>query len=514
MSDWVRKEKRVQDRNNRLSGKGITSGGLFQGLVDTTSGEQQSAKLTYSGGISDIPLPMPFESSSSWIRSIPDTGAAALLSYRSDTQEPTFVRYLNDEPTKRLSGYSGGKNLYKPLLPGEHEIHSSGNAQSYYGQRPILEQRGGIIRSWLDQDKAESGQKAPLHVRQLHGHESNIVGDEERLGVVRRPQELNFANATLLGSMTSSNFYDYPYPDFSLPGGVPAAFGLLSEVIGAASELASSVTGTYKIRPFAKEYLRVIKNDIHVGAGPAKVFLPPTYLVDIREGQVFDDEGEQVTGEGGAYLRAKHEYFTTLTDSTKMEIDDLGNVVWSLSLGATDGWVTKVPFGAWKLDANLGIDMKTLTSISMSSTLGTDISATTDITLNSTLNTAIAAGLNYEESANGTHDTSSKMDMSVKTEMNYTNETQLVYEAKAGVKMALNAPQVEIGSSPSEPTVMGQQLSTWLQTLCDLFTNNAANVGIGNMGAPVPLNPAITSGVASLAAQIQLLTSKTITVTA
>lgn len=514
MGDWIQKEKRMRDRQNRLSGRGVTSGGLFQGLVDTTSGEHQSAKLTYSGGTSDIPLPMPFESSDSWIRSIPNSGAAALLSYRSDTQEATFVRYLNDEPSSRLAAYGRGFNLYKPLLPGEHEIHSSGNAQSYYGQRPILEQRGGIIRSWLDQDKAESGQKAPIHVRQMHGHESNLVGDEERLGVVRRPQELNFANAALLGTMTSSNFYDYPYPDFSLPGGVPAAFGLLSEVIGAASELASTVTGTYKIRPFGKEYLRVIKNDIHVGAGPAKVFLPPTYLVDIREGQVFDDAGEQVIGEGGAYLRAKHEYFTTLTDSTKMEIDDLGNVVWSLSLGATDGWVTKVPFGAWKLDANLGIEMSTLTSTTMSSMLSTDISATTDVTLNSTLNTAIAAGLNFEVTANGTWDGTSKMDMSLKSNMNLNTEAAMVYEAKGGIKMVLNAPQVEIGSSPSEPTVMGQQLSTWLQTLCDLFTNNAANVGIGNMGAPVPLNPAVVSGIASLAAQIQLLTSKTITVSA
>lgn len=258
----------------------------------------------------------------------------------------------------------------------------------------------------------------------------------------------------------------------------------------------------------------MIKNDIHVGAGPAKVFLPPTYLVDIREGQVFDDAGEQVIGEGGAYLRAKHEYFTTLTDSTKMEIDDLGNVVWSLSLGATDGWVTKVPFGAWKLDANLGIEMSTLTSTTMSSMLSTDISATTDVTLNSTLNTAIAAGLNFEVTANGTWDGTSKMDMSLKSNMNLNTEAAMVYEAKGGIKMVLNAPQVEIGSSPSEPTVMGQQLSTWLQTLCDLFTNNAANVGIGNMGAPVPLNPAVVSGIASLAAQIQLLTSKTITVSA
>ena len=515
MGDWRRTSRCTEDRQKDITGGGIVeSGGIFQGLIDSSSGENQTARLVYHGGSTSTPLPMPFESTDSWIRSIPITGTTALVTYRRDTKEATFIRYLNDQPKKKLDTYNAGKNAYKPLLPGEHEIHSSGYAQSYYSQRPILEQRGGVIRSWLDQDRAECGQKAPIHTRQLHSHRTNELGDEERFGVVKRPKELNLANAAYLGSTYSSNFSEYPYPDFSMPsiekgGGVPAAFSLLAETIATASEAAAALTGTFKIRPFAKEYLRILKNPLSP--------LPPTSLIDIREGNVFDDDGKQVTGASGAYLRAKHEYFTTLTDSTKCEIDDLGNINWTLSLGASEGWNTNIPAGAWKLDTGLGITMSTLNNIEMSSTLGTTISATTDLALSSTLNTSIDAGLNYACSAGGTYDVTSKLPMTLKTDANFTTEAALIFEAKAGTQMNLNAPIIQIGSSPNEPTVMGTQLVTWLYNLCNLFFTNQAFIGMGNLGAPVPLNPAIVTGIQSLmnqvlASETSPLTSKTITV--
>lgn len=517
MGDWRRTERVSQERMSNISGNNIqTSGGIFQGLIDSSSGENQNASLTYPGGTSSIPLPMPFESTDSWIRSIPISGSAALITYRRDTGEATFIRYLNDAPDKKIAGYQAGGNLYKPLLPGEHEIHSSGLAQSYYSQRPVLEQRAGVIRSWLDQDRAESGQKAPIHTRQLHTHRVNAVGDEERFGVVRRPKKLNIANSILLGEDFSSNFYMYPYPNFSLPGGVPNAFSTISEAVGTASEMAAALTGTYKIRPFAKEYVRVIKNPMFP--------LPPIEtLIDIREGQVFDDEGVQVKGDQGAFLRAKHEYYTSWGDATTCMIDELGNVSWSLStaLGTgMAGWVTNVPGGSWKLDANFGIEMSTLTSITTSSLMNTSISATTDISLDSTMNTDFSTGLNFSHSTNGTHDVESMMDMTLKSSMNFNTEASLIYEAKGGVQMNLNAPIVQIGSSPNDTMVMGKQLLLWLNTLLDAFIKGGP-IGMGNLGAPVPLNPVILTALQNLqttvcggvaSEPISLITSKTITV--
>jgi hypothetical protein len=516
MGDWLRTERTTQDRTKGITGGSLlTSGGIFQGLIESSSGENQNARLVYAGGSSAIALPMPFETTDSWIRSIPMSGSSALVTYRRDTGEATFIRYLNDIPDKKITGYKAGNNLYKPLLAGEHEIHSSGLAQSYYSQRPLLEQRGGVIRSWLDQDRAECGQKAPIHTRQLHTNRTNAVGDEERFGVVRRPKKLNPVNAALLGDSHSSNFYQYPYPNFALPGGVPNAFAAISETVGTASEMAASLTGTYKIRPFAKEYLRVIKNPMFP--------LPPIdTLLDIREGQVFDDDGVQVIGDQGTYLRSKREYYTTWGDATKCEIDELGGVSWYLSTALASGmanWSMNVPGGSFKLDTSFGIEMNTYTSLVTSSLMNTSISATTDISLDSTLNTSFATGLNFSHSTNGTHDVESMMDMTLKSSMNFNTEASLVYEAKAGVQMNLNAPIVQIGSSPAEPTVMGTQMVTWMKDLVDAFINNAANIGIGNMGAPVPLNPSVLSLLMTLQSlvisdTISPLTSKTITVTA
>lgn len=517
MGDWRRTERASIERQNNITGNNIqSSGGIFQGLVESSSGENQNARLVYAGGTSSIPLPMPFESTTSWIRCIPISGSAALVTYRRDTGEATFIRYLNDSPDKKIAAYQAGGNLYRPLLPGEHEIHSSGLAQSYYSQRPNLDHRAGAIRSWLDQDKAEAGQKSPIHTRQLHTHRSNAVGDEERFGVVRRPKKLNMVNALLQGSRYSSNFYMYPYPNFSLPGGIPNPYSTSAQVIATASEAASTLTGTFKIRPFAKEYLRVIKNPMFP--------LPPIEtLIDIREGQVFDDEGVQVTGDQGAYLRAKHEYFTTWGDATKCEIDELGNVSWSLSTaGLVTGmanWTTKVPGGSWILETNFGIDMSTRQSITTNSLMSTVISATKDISLSSTLNTDFSTGLNFSHSTNGTYDSSAQLDMSLKSSMNFNAEASLIFEAKGGVQMNLNAPIVQIGSSPAEPMVMGKQMVDWMKKLVDVFIQNQMSIGIGNMGAPVPLNPSITAVLVQLQTlvlsdAISPLTSKTITVTA
>lgn len=513
MYDNIRTEQKIVDRSNQITGKNRTrTGATFQGTVDSVSGEKQTAHLSYSGGGFTSPLPMPYDGAYSWIRAIPDTGSMALLSYRVDTSETTFIRYLNDVPEKKIAGYNSGYNLYRPLVAGELEIHSSGLAQSYYSQRPSLEQRGGVIRSWLDQDSMESGQKAPIHTRQLWQHRSTNVGDEERFGVVRRPVTLNVANAALLGQAKSSNFSMYPYPDFSTPGGVPAAFSTLSQTIAAASEAAGALTGTFKVRPFAKEYLRVLKNPLYP--------IPPTNLIDIREGQVFDDDGVQVIGDNGAYLRAKYEYFTSLNDSTKCQIDELGNVAWSLSLGAIQGWVTQIPYGAFKLSAKAGIELRTATNIYASSTLSTSINASTELSMSSRSNMKFSTGdigipANFSHTTTGTHTVNSTSDIGFVSNANLNSTAGAIYNAKAGTQMNLAAPKVAIGASPSEPTVMGDTLSKFLLDLINTLLIGEASIGIGNLGAPVPLNPAIVSKLKTdLLPRIQTktLTSKTITV--
>lgn len=55
------------------------------------------------------------------------------------------------------------------------------------------------------------------------------------------------------------------------------------------------------------------------------------------------------------------------------------------------------------------------------------------------------------------------------------------------------------GSTSGESMALGDTLASALQELNDVFVNNAANFGIGNMGAPVPINPAVVSALTAWA---------------
>jgi len=511
--DWRSLENKNKTRQAQVSGNDAMRG-IFSALIDSASGEKQTAKLVYSGGERSIPLPMPFESSESWIRSIPTEASNAIISYRSDTQDPVFLSYENSNPQKQLDNYAAGYNVYRPLNPGEHEIHSSGYAQSYYSSRPALESRGGLIRSWLDQDKLEAGAKAPLHTRQIWQHQAASIGDEERFGAVRRP--LNFllknpASAVLALSLTSSIFHDYPYPDATLPGGVPAVFNLASQAVATATQSIAELAGKFKQRLFAKEYLKVIKNPLF---GILPVVLNPK-LIDFREGQVFDDDGFQTIGGQGAYLRAQYKYYTSAFDPTTIEIDEIGNIDWRLSLVAKNGWSVTVPTGGISFLVPLrDISMKalaggidTITGQATSMLAGTDISLTSmggDITLDAfTGNISETAVLgNYSVTT-----TVGKMDFSAT--QNITMKTKLSFLADALVKAQISSPFVDIGKSATSSMAMGTELAAWLTELVAAFLKASSLWTIGNLGAPCVINPGLAADLGTLQAKIITLTSKT-----
>jgi hypothetical protein len=507
--DWRLTEKTAIMRQNQKTGNGANEG-IFASKVDTASGETQSAKLTYAGGERNIPLPMPFDSTFSWIRSIPEAGTQALACYRQDTGDACFITYINENPSKKLDQYRAGLSVYRTLMPVEHEIHSSGYAQTYYSARPILEQRGGVIRSWLDQDRAECGQKAPLHTRQILEHASNSIGDEERFGVVRRPSfVLDPVTIVLVGGLNSYNFNTYPYPDFTLPGGIPALSSLAAKAVAEASAVAAAAVGKFKVRFFGKEYLRVIKN----------CFPLPSNLVDIREGHVFDDFGIQQFGGTGAYLRAKHSYYTSMLDSTTFTVDEMGNVSWTLSVGCFNGgWSTLIPLGSWKLStgadlSGTGVDIKTLGTVGITTSLGYSSTSLTTTSISSLLSTSVEGKVSRSDSTKGTHSIDAGLTSSYKSQLNTAIEAGVMMDVKAGSLMNLKAPIVTIGQSPSTPCVLGTELATWLNQLLTAFVSNAAYVGMGNLGAPAPLNPAILSVIQTLQGQIPTLLSTSITVT-
>ena len=253
---------------------------------------------------------------------MPDVGMSSLMSERMDTHEPEITRWYNTQFSEnnendrstvspRVRSFQEEQELYRPLQPGELEISSKGLAQAYMSERPILDERAGIIKRWMNQDELESGAKAPLHRRVLHHNRSNAIGDEERFGTVKRPAS---------GSNTETQFFR----------------------VG---------TG------FAKEHLRILSTGI---ASPAK-------LIDVREGNVMDDSGKIIrSGDTGKPLRHLGRYFTSAGQTCNTSIDEDGNVVVSAPFTAQVGGIAKFPAGDLQIQVGKSVAMTANQRIAMS----------------------------------------------------------------------------------------------------------------------------------------------------
>jgi hypothetical protein len=234
-----------------------------------------------------------------------------LLITRSDTKEPENMRWWHTDTKLRLQlfrenvnsllsgeGQLISREAFRPLQSGEIDIVSRGGAQIFMGNRPHLDMRAGIMRFTMDQDETEISAKAPIHVRQNHQHKSFEIGDEERYGVVKRPD----AGSTI----------DKFYPD---PDGKRD-----DERVG-----------------FAKEHLMRMTNP---------QLTPPHILFDTRRGHVIDDTGIPYRLEdSGEKLRARSEYFTPEETSVLLQLDELGNFKIEHPVEATTGGIFILPTG-------------------------------------------------------------------------------------------------------------------------------------------------------------------------
>jgi hypothetical protein len=275
---FIAQQNRLRQRR-RQKNLDIANGSVFQGVITGDHDiNEEKVGVAYYAGQRKLPTLHPYLGSDSWIRTGAEGGQPVLAAQRPDSAAPELLAYAPKEQDVRTETYKSGVGLYRPINPGEIEIHSKGTAQTFYSQRPLLEQRGGLIRNWLDQDNLESGSRSPIHVRHLHLKRSGEVGDEERFGVVSRPD----------GSSRIARKY-------------VRADRVIDPILGAGF-VASAVTAGVVAEPgpWAKEYTRVIRS----GA----IF--PEKLVDHREGDVIDDAGDPVNlTSSGKPLRMKAEYF-------------------------------------------------------------------------------------------------------------------------------------------------------------------------------------------------------------
>lgn len=320
MDNFMQQQTRMRQRKRQKHIE-MQEGAPFLGVISGSHNpDSEKVSVTYHAGLRKLSALHPYIGSDSWIRVGAESGQSVIMAQRPDSDEPELLAYADKSEHgavhhNRIELFNKKIGVYRPLTAGEIEVHSTGLAQSHYSRRPLLEQRAGLVRSWLNQDELQAGAKSPVHVRNLHLHKNDAIGDEERWGVVQRPDGSTFK--TIFVSADRQ-----PDPDLTA-----------SVVQRAATDSIIVEQG-----PFAKEHLRILKT----GA------LFPEKLLDIREGDVIDDEGNQVnlslTGEP---LRYKAEWFT---DDERggaffVGIDNLGNFAVAAPDEAETGGDIKIPMG-------------------------------------------------------------------------------------------------------------------------------------------------------------------------
>lgn len=312
----------------------------YFGFIREYSSDSDTTLVDSHGGRRLIRNPQPHLGQSAWMRAAPDAGMGSLLITRSDSQEPEIMRWYHTDTQQRLTLFrtnveslaSGSGQLisleaFRPLQSGEIDVSSIGGAQIFMGRRPHMDMRAGIIKLTMDQDETEFSSKSPTHIRRGYQHRSNEIGDEERFGVVKRPDRGSFIRSF--------------YPDDQ----------------GRRDE---------DRRGFAKEHLVRLRNP--------QPGLPST-LFDLRSGHAIDDEGQPyVLDETGLRLRSRAEYFTPTGSSVLSQMDE--NTNWKIEHpnDATVGGIYILPRGS--IQARIGVDFRRNIGRNEEAKIGVDRSMT------------------------------------------------------------------------------------------------------------------------------------------
>jgi len=271
----------------------------FGAILTAVSPDTESGFFSHYGNSAQaLTLTHPFISQKSWIRAMPEGGTNFVLQFRSDEAKPQIMTTVQRGARNKIASYKNGLSLYRPLLPGEIDMLSSGNAQIFMSRRPSIETYGGMIRRWADQDKMVAGDRAPIHHRQGLQYRSNTLGDEDRFGIVSRPKENED------GTFSS---WEKRYP---------------------------KVRGS-----FTAEHYQQLRN-------PGNE--EPAILFRKQSGHVLNQKGFALAhSRSGNALRHVEEYFANDDTATTVEIDEAGNYALSLGTGAAFGYDLLIPSGGY-----------------------------------------------------------------------------------------------------------------------------------------------------------------------
>lgn len=311
--------------------------------------------MNLASGTGSTQIAHAFCTDAAWVRSIPSPGTRVTLSYNQLTQSYDFVAYVPGGSAQRLAKYRQGKNLYRGLAEGEHEVKSSGDVVTYWGARCLGTTRAGAVKTAHDGENLEHTTQAPTVHWQGHRHRRDALGHEIRFGVVKRPLSATKDNIVLKAPLSNPALDNYNY---------------------------------------AYEHMIKLNND---NDDP---------IIDIRIGEVYDDVPQPgypfslpVMGENGAPLRARYRYHATVEplgigvpdEYTEIAVDSYGNVDMVLSKLAIVGFALRIPLGSYNITAGLQANIEGKLGVELKSTMGsTSISGKLGVTVSTPMNATIS----------------------------------------------------------------------------------------------------------------------------
>lgn len=290
MPNWDQSISNINERNRQLTGG---TNKAFQMSVSTVSTESEEAKVSFYGNTDrQIFLSHPFVSVGSWIRAMPENGATMVGTFRVDEASPQPVASIQKQAKNRIQSYKNGLDLYRPLMPGEMEVSSSGRSQAFFARRPKQFQRAGLLARNIDQDRLAISDKAPIHTREFLQKTYDMMGDEERFGITYR----------------NKNTWDIFFP---------------------------------KIKDnYCAEYYANLTNPSNTS---------PKTLFQLHRGHVTDSKGIVINQIAtGLPLRVQDKYYANDDTFTVKEIDEKGNVFIRTAEAAIEGYQLDVSTGHYR----------------------------------------------------------------------------------------------------------------------------------------------------------------------
>jgi hypothetical protein len=228
----------------------------YETQVTSVNTENDQCVVDSIAGPDTVQVPHPMLSTNAWIRAQPERGARLMvMGTAGSSMRRAPLGYYSRSAAELIKRYRAGTGLYRPLEAGEFELMTPGLAVVAGAADGVLSLRGGVVRGELDPKRMRARWRAPTHVRELHQHDEDTIGDEERFGVVVR-------------NLTNDKRNRWLRPP------------------GATGEDAG----------FAKEYLRVYGR-------------PSGRLALYQEGDIFDDAGQPTQAWTGKNVRAVRELY-------------------------------------------------------------------------------------------------------------------------------------------------------------------------------------------------------------